>query len=380
MSIVIQKFGGTSVGSVERMRHVCDLILKEKALGHDVVVVVSAMAGETNRLVGLASQFKHGLNSKAYDLVISTGENVSCGMLALALSELGVPAEPFAGWQVPIITNMNAGRASIQRIDCVKLTAALSKGVVPIVTGFQGVTDAGEITTLGRGGSDTSAAAIANALNALRCDIYTDIDGVYTADPRLVPTARRVDNLPFSIALPMTRLGAKVIHPRAVECAMRANLNMRVLSSFGSQQFTQLGVEGDAGVVIAHVVDSALLWIDGFDRDVSSEDILRSLHALDIAIDVWANAPDSLTVSLDGGDVSVAVDFLQQLSVCVRVQQGAKVSAVGALPQNAHIKAMDALARQNVTCFGSVVGVDRLSVVVLQAQVGLTVNTLHNIF
>lgn len=238
MSIIVQKYGGTSVGSVGRMRHVADLVVAERNAGHQVVVVASAMAGATNHLVSSAQQFNNAVGTPAYDFVISTGENVSCGMLALALAEKGVNAIPMAGWQVPIKTNELHSKARIIDIETTYLHQLLHSGIVPVITGFQGMGSDQRLTTLGRGGSDTSAVAIAAALKAERCDIYTDIDGIYTADPRVVADARFISDISYDVAFQMATLGTKIIHPRAVDCGMQSRVPLRILSSFGSDKFT----------------------------------------------------------------------------------------------------------------------------------------------
>jgi aspartate kinase len=228
MSIIVQKYGGTSIGSIERMRHVADLINAERKAGHQVIVVASAMAGVTNQLVKSAMQFNNAAGTSAYDFVISTGENVSCGMLALALAEKGINAVPLAGWQVPIQTNNLHGRARIANIETAGIQTLLDNNVIPIITGFQGLGSDQTITTLGRGGSDTSAVAIAAALKAECCDIYTDIDGIYTADPRVVSDAHFIETIPSTTAFLMATLGTKIIHPRAVEYAMKFNVPLRI--------------------------------------------------------------------------------------------------------------------------------------------------------
>lgn len=381
MSIVIQKYGGTSVGSVERMRHVCELIAAEKQAGNDVVVVVSAMAGETNRLVSLASQFSNSSNSHAYDFLVSTGETVSCGMLSLALKEHGIAAMPLAGWQVPIYTTDTACRASIKTIDVSKIRSLLADGVVPVITGFQGVSMSGKLTTLGRGGSDTSAAALAQYLDAQRCDIYTDIDGIYTADPRIVSNAQRIACVPFGLALRMSQLGAKVIHPRAVECAMKANVDLRVLSSFGSSHHSVVSdVEGDA-CAITHSVDNVVFSVTNAVGDAAFEKIMRNLQDQDIPLDVWACSLTNLLISISGSDIELVESELNAYSLPFTFQRGCKVSVVGtALDLNMHNEVLSVLNKQQVKCLNSVMGEGRVSVIVPQDQLTIAVNSLHATF
>jgi aspartate kinase len=231
MALIVQKFGGTSVGSTERIRNVARRIAKWKAAGHDLVVVPSAMAGETNRLIALARELQAQPDPRELDVIASTGEQVTIGLLALALLELGVRARSYTGWQVKVLTDSAFSRARIVSIDQQKLKGDLAAGLVVIVAGFQGVDEAGNLTTLGRGGSDTSAVALAAALKADECHIYTDVDGVYTTDPRLVPEARRLKTVTFEEMLEMAGAGSKVLQIRSVEFAGKYKVPTRVLSS-----------------------------------------------------------------------------------------------------------------------------------------------------
>lgn len=248
MALIVQKFGGTSVGSIERIKNVAQLVKAERDIGNQVVVVVSAMSGVTDQLVGLVSQLSTTANDnerQEYDSVVSTGENVSSGLVALALMNLGFKARSWQGWQVPIITNELFSQGKIQGIDPTKILQCLIDNEIPVISGFQGVYD-GRIVTLGRGGSDTSAAAIAAAINADRCDIYTDVDGVYTADPRVVPAAQKLDRISYKEMLEMAASGAKVLHPRSVEIAEKYNVQMQVLSSITGGKGTLLINENDS--------------------------------------------------------------------------------------------------------------------------------------
>ena len=231
MSLIVQKYGGTSMGSVERIRNVATRVAKWHRAGYQVVVVPSAMAGETNRLLGLAQEINESPSRREIDMIASTGEQVSVGLLALALQAQGVDAISFTGWQVPIRTDDAYGKARIEAIDDARVRAELAAGRVVIVTGFQGVDSNGYITTLGRGGSDTSAVAVAAALGAEECMIFTDVDGVYTTDPRVVPDARRLSRITFEEMLEMASLGSKVLQIRSVEFAGKYQVRTRVLSS-----------------------------------------------------------------------------------------------------------------------------------------------------
>jgi aspartate kinase len=235
MALIVQKFGGTSVATIERIRNVATKVKRELDLGNQVAVVVSAMSGVTNQLVGYVQELSP-LHSQAawaeYDQVVSSGEQVTSGLLALCLQEMGIAARSFAGWQIPLITDHVHGKARIHHIEAVAMHKVLASGVVAVVAGFQGVTTDKRTATLGRGGSDTSAVALAAALGADRCDIYTDVDGVYTTDPRIVPGARKLDKITYEEMLELASLGAKVLQTRSVEMAMNHNVLVQVLSSF----------------------------------------------------------------------------------------------------------------------------------------------------
>lgn len=248
MALIVQKFGGTSVGSTERIRNVATKVKKELDRGNQVVVVLSAMSGETNKLVGFCEELNPLLTEQAlaeYDVVVSTGEQVTIGLLALTLQNMGIKAKSMVSWQCPILTDDNHSKARIEDIDGERIRAELNKGYVVIIPGFQGVTLNDNpldrrITTLGRGGSDTSAVAIAAALKADQCDIYTDVDGVYTSDPRIVPKARKLKKIGYEEILEMASLGAKVLHSRCVELAMVYKVRTQVLSSFEDVEGTFL--------------------------------------------------------------------------------------------------------------------------------------------
>jgi aspartate kinase len=264
------KFGGTSVADLDRIRRVAALVAAEAARGHAVAVVVSAMAGKTNELVawtdgaGAAAQ---GLRSSddEYDAVVASGEQVTAGLLAMTLRHDGVPARSWLGWQIPILTDDAHGRARIDEIPAERLGAALDAGEVAVIAGFQGVTRAGRLSTLGRGGSDTTAVAIAAAIGAARCDIYTDVDGVYTTDPRIEAKARRLARISYEEMLEMASLGAKVLHSRSVEMAMAHGVSLRVLSSFVGP-----GEHADQGTIVCdeeEILEKRIVSGVAFSRD-----------------------------------------------------------------------------------------------------------------
>jgi len=232
MALIVQKFGGTSVGSVERIKAVARRVARWKAQGHQLVVVPSAMSGETNRLIALAKEVQARPDARELDVVASTGEQVTVGLLSMALMDLGLKAKSYTGAQVRVLTDSAFTKARIVSIDEERLRADLAAGYIPVVAGFQGIDSAGNLTTLGRGGSDTSAVAVAAALKADECQIYTDVDGVYTTDPRIVPEARRLKTVSFEEMLEMASLGSKVLQIRSVEFAGKYRVRLRVLSSF----------------------------------------------------------------------------------------------------------------------------------------------------
>jgi aspartate kinase len=240
------KFGGTSVGDVDRIRNVAAHVKREVDAGHQVAVVVSAMSGETNRLVGLTRDVARLHDAREYDVVVSAGEQISVGLLAMALQDIGVAARSWLGWQMSVKTSDVHGAARIELIEPDAMEAQFSEGRVAVIAGFQGVSSANRITTLGRGGSDTSAVAIAAALKADRCDIYTDVDGVYTTDPRMVPAAKKMDRVSYEEMLEMASLGAKVLQTRSVELAMAHNVRLQVRSSFDAPDAPDASANGEA--------------------------------------------------------------------------------------------------------------------------------------
>lgn len=242
MDIVVQKFGGTSVGSVERIAAVAKLI-KKSSKEDKLVVVVSAMSGETNKLISLAKNFSENPNRREFDALVSTGEKVSSSLLAIALDSIGVKAKSLSASQISMKTTNSHSKARILDIDSSKIIQTIEEGYVPIITGFQGVTEHGDVTTLGRGGSDTTAVAVAANLKAKRCDIYTDVDGIYTTDPRVVPEAKKLDSITMEEMLEMAGKGAKVIQIRAVEFANKFKVPVRVLSSFEPGSGTLISLE-----------------------------------------------------------------------------------------------------------------------------------------
>ena len=245
MSLIVQKYGGTSVGSIEKIGHVADKVAARAKSGDKIVVAVSAMSGETNRLIALAQEISAKPHARELDVIISTGEQVTIALLTMALLDRGCDARSYTGAQIRMVTDNAHGKARIKKIKSKKMKADLDAGRVVVVAGFQGVDEKGNITTLGRGGSDTTAVAIAAALNADECQIYTDVDGVYTTDPRVEPKARKLDRITFEEMLEMSSLGSKVLQIRSVEFAGKYNVPLRVLSAFEEGEGTLIALEDD---------------------------------------------------------------------------------------------------------------------------------------
>ncbi|MDA0219055.1 MAG: aspartate kinase [Proteobacteria bacterium] len=322
MAVLVQKFGGTSVGDLERIARAATRVKSAVEGGNAVAVVVSAMAGETDRLVGLVHETDPGFDRREYDAVVASGEQVTAGLMALALQRIGIPARSFQGWQVPIVTDESHSRARVAEVRPENLQACLDQGIVPVVTGFQGITAAGRVTTLGRGGSDLSAVVLAAALGAERCDIYTDVDGVYTCDPRIVAKARKLDKITYEEMLEMASQGAKVLHTRSVATAMNHRVRLQVLSTFTGAPGT-LVVDEDEIVEqqvvsgIAYTRDDAKITMVGLpDRPGVAAALFGPLAANDINVDmIVQNISDDgertdLTFTVAKGDLNRALKVL----------------------------------------------------------------------
>jgi aspartate kinase len=286
------KFGGTSVADLDRIRNVAERVRREVEAGHEVAVVVSAMSGTTNQLVGWCQSLSALHDAREYDVVVSTGEQITAGLLAIALQNLGIEARSWAGWQVPIRTDGAHGKARIEAIEGAELVRRMGFGQVAVVTGFQGIGPDHRITTLGRGGSDTSAVALAAALKADRCDIYTDVDGVYTTDPRMVPKARKLERISFEEMLELASVGAKVLQTRSVELAMKEGVRVQVLSSFQDLPGTLVVdedeiVEKEIVSGIAYSRDEAKLTVRGVpDRPGVAAAVFGALAAENVNVDM----------------------------------------------------------------------------------------------
>ena len=326
MALIVQKYGGTSVGSAERIKNVAKRVAQTRAEGHDVVVVVSAMSGETNRLVALAHEMQEFPDPREMDVVLATGEQVTIGLLAMALKNIGVDAKSYTGWQVAVQTDNAHTKARIDHIDGDKIHADLKAGKIVIVAGFQGITADGDISTLGRGGSDTSAVALAAALKADECQIYTDVDGVYTTDPRVVPEARRMSTISFEEMLELASLGSKVLQIRSVEFAGKYQVRLRVLSSLqeggvGSQITYEEDENMEKAVVkgIAFDKNQARINVRGVsDKPGIAYQILGAIADANIEVDmiiqnVGAEGTTDFSFTVPRGDYRQTLDLMNGL-------------------------------------------------------------------
>lgn len=401
MALLVQKFGGTSVGTIERIEAVAEKVKGFREQGHDLVIVVSAMSGETNRLIALAKEIMDEPTPRELDVLVSTGEQVTIALLAMALQKRGVPARSYTGHQVRILTDQSYNKARILQIDEQRIRSDLDQGRVVIVAGFQGVDEDGNITTLGRGGSDTTGVALAAALKADECQIYTDVDGVYTTDPRVVDTARRLEKITFEEMLEMASLGSKVLQIRAVEFAGKYNVPLRVLHSFKEGSGTLITVEDDGSMEqpvvsgIAFSRDEAKLTILGVpDVPGVATRILKPISDANIEVDiivqnVGADNKTDFTFTVGRGDYKRALEILQNLNdeLNAREVRGdskiAKVSIVGVgMRSHAGVatKMFDALSQEGINILMISTSEIKISVVIDEKYLELAVRALHSAF
>jgi len=400
MALIVQKFGGTSVGTVEKIENVAERLIAAKKAGHDVVVAVSAMSGETNRLVEMANQISSKPDPREYDVLVSTGEQVTIALLSMALKERGCDARSYTGSQVHILTDSAHTKARILNIDEAKIRTDLDKGRIVIVAGFQGKDEHGNITTLGRGGSDTTAVALAAALKADECQIYTDVDGVYTTDPRVVPDARRLEKITFEEMLEMASLGSKVLQIRSVEFAGKYNVKLRVLSSFKEGPGTLITYEEEnmeqaAISGIAFNRDEAKLTILGVpDQPGVAHKILGSVGDANIEVDmiiqnVGADGTTDFTFTVHRNDYDNALAILnktaKELGAREVVGDNAivKISLVGVgMRSHAGIASQmfKALANEGINIRMISTSEIKISVVVDEKYLELGVRALHSEF
>jgi len=400
MALIVQKYGGTSVGSVERIEHVAKKVASFRAQGQDVVVVVSAMSGETNRLLGLAGAIDAQPEGRELDVLLSTGEQVTIALLAMALKKCGVSARSFTGGQVHILTDSAHNKARILDIEKQRVREALDAGEVVVVAGFQGIDEQGSITTLGRGGSDTTAVALAAALEADECQIYTDVDGVYTTDPRVEPDARLLDRITFEEMLEMASLGSKVLQIRAVEFAGKYNVPLRVLSSFEEGEGTLIsyeeeGMEQAKISGIAFNRDEAKLTVLGVpDHPGVAHQILGPIGDANIEVDmiiqnVGADGTTDFTFTVHRNDFQRALTVLDAVAKELGAREvngddkSVKISLVGVgMRSHAGIASQmfEILAGEGINIRMISTSEIKISVVVDEKYLELGVRALHSGF
>jgi len=401
MSLIVQKFGGTSVGSVERIEQVAEKVADFRADGHSVVVVVSAMSGETNRLIALAHEIQERPVAREMDVLISTGEQVTTALLSMALNKRGVKAKSYNGSQVRILTDDSHTKARIREIDDARLHADLEQGYVIVVAGFQGVDENGNITTLGRGGSDTTAVALAAALKADECQIYTDVDGVYTTDPRVVDGARRLSHITFEEMLEMASMGSKVLQIRAVEFAGKYQVPLRVLHSFQEGPGTLITIEDDSKMEtptiagIAFNRDEAKLTIEGVpDMPGVAYRILGPIGEANIEVDVIVqnvahDKTTDFTFTVSRSELARAEEVLNKVASEIGARKVssdnkiAKVSVVGVgMRSHAGVASQmfAALAEEGINIQMITTSEIKISVIIEEKFLELAVRALHSSF
>ncbi len=314
MARIVMKFGGTSVADLDRIRNVARRVQRQTEAGHEVAVVVSAMAGVTNQLVGWCQSLAPLHDAREYDAVVATGEQVTSGLLAIALQQLGVEARSWSGWQIPLQTDGAHGKARIERIEGALLLARMAAGQVPVVAGFQGVGPDNRVTTLGRGGSDTSAVALAAALQADRCDIYTDVDGIYTTDPRIVAKARKLDKIAYEEMLELASVGARVLQTRSVELAMKERVRVQVLSSF--KDAAEEGTGGSLVVDEDEIVEQEIVSGIAYSRDEAKITVRRIPDRPGVAAAIFGPLTDA-RVNVDMIVQNVSADGTTDLTFTV---------------------------------------------------------------
>jgi len=400
MALIVQKYGGTSVGTIEKIRNCAKRVARTREQGNDVVVVVSAMSGETNRLLGLASQLSEMPNERELDVVASTGEQVTIGLLAIALMEMGVKAKSFCGFQIPIHTDSAYVKARIRKIEGDTIMKALKEGHVAVVAGFQGIDDTGSITTLGRGGSDTSAVAVAAALKADVCEIYTDVDGVYTTDPNICPDARKLEKISFEEMLELASLGAKVLQIRSVEFGMKYGVRIHVRSSFNENQGTIVTTEEEImeTAVVSGVAysknEAKVTLVKVPDKPGIAAKIFKPLTDANIVVDVIVQNV-SVTGHTDLTFTVARTDFKRAMMITERTAKDvgaekvfgddkvAKVSIVGmAMRSHSGVasKVFETLAAEGINIVAITTSEIKISVLIEDKYTELAVRVLHGAF
>jgi len=400
MALVVQKYGGTSVANPRRIKRVAEKVLERKREGDDVVVVLSAMAGQTNYLIGLAMEMQPHPDPRELDVLLSTGEQVTISLFSMAAKAMGQDARSFLGYQVPVETDSAHSKARIQNIPTEKLREAIGQGIIPVVAGFQGVSGSGDITTLGRGGSDTTAVAVAVALGADVCEIYTDVDGVYTTDPNICPSARKIERISYEEMLEMASLGAKVLEIRSVEFAMRYGMPIHVRSSFNSAPGTMVVKEDESmeDVLVSSVTysrDEARITVKKVpDRPGIAATIFNPISDANIIVDMIiqntrAGDLTDMTFTVPKGDFEQAMEIVQKTAREIGAESVAgdkniaKVSIIGVGMRNhAGIasRMFDILAKHNVNILMISTSEIKVSCVIDEKYTELAVRALHEGF
>ena len=402
MPRIVMKFGGTSMAGIERIRNVAERVRREAEAGNEVLVVVSAMAGETDRLVQLCREASALSDPKEYDVVVASGEQVTSGLLAMTLQNMGVKARSFMGWQLVRASGVH-GNARVEAIESVTLDEALKGGTVAVIPGFQGVSEDGRVATLGRGGSDTSAVAIAAGVKADRCDIYTDVDGVYTTDPRIVPRARKLNQVTFDEMLELAGVGAKVLQVRSVGLAMRENLPLRVLSAFEDKPGTDIvaelsGAEMERNLIAGIAADrnEARITLTGIaDKPGTVAGVISPIADAGIQVDmiVHAATPNTgssdLTFTVPRPSLAQAISVIEQrkseiaYSELVQDPAVAKVSIVGVgIRSNPALaaKMFETLAERRINLLAVSTSEIKVSALIAEDELELAVRALHTAF
>ena len=400
MSLIVQKYGGTSMGSIERIKNVARRVAAAKDAGDDVVVVVSAMSGETDRLIKLANGISSSPDDRELDMLVSTGERVSIALLAMALIDMGYKARSFTGRQVGIITDSVHTKARIEKITAERIKEALEEGTIPIVAGFQGIDEKSDVTTLGRGGSDTTAVALAAALKADMCDIYTDVDGVYTSDPNIVPNARKLNKISYEEMLEMASLGAKVLHSRSVEFAAKYNVPLRVLSSFTNNSGTLVtkedkDMEQEAVSGVTYDKNASKISLIGVpDKPGIAGRIFGAISDANIIVDmiiqnISQGELTDISFTVPKGDAKKAVDIMKKMTKEIGAADVllnpdiAKVSIVG-VGMRSHsgvaAKMFATLAKEGINIMMISTSEIKISCVIDAKYTELAVRALHDAF
>jgi aspartate kinase len=405
MAKLVAKFGGTSVADIERIEHAADKIKREVDAGHQVAVVVSAMSGVTNSLIEYCSDINSLYDTREYDSIVSSGEQVTAGLMALALQKRGISARSWLGWQVPILCTDLHGRARILNIDAKEINKRIEQNEVAVLAGFQGITEAGRIATLGRGGSDTTAVALAAAIGADRCDIYTDVEGVYTTDPRIVPAARKLKAVSYEEMLEMASLGAKVLQTRSVEMAFKHEVPVQVLSSFGDAIGSDLPgtmVVNEDEIMEEHVVngitysrdDAKITLLELRDIPGIAAKVFTPLAEANVNVDMIVQNISTdgkltdMTFTVPRGDVDRAIGVLEEAedlkgAKIISSVDVAKISVVG-IGMRSHAgvaqKMFETLAEKGINIQVISTSEIKISVLIAEEYSELAVRTLHSAY